>query len=197
MGDTLIKYNNGKFIEIVNMRKVGHYMILDLKGVQGMEPVTGMLYSMFEGNYQRLKSIVAGMSQEELDYKGPDQKYNSTAQLLKHLAYVDLNWVFRIKGEAMPDDLKNKYGPMLDEHNQIPEVNGASLEDLLENYDTVADMLKTLCMRLTDRELDRVVEYENGNTATIRWGIWHMGDHNRYHQAHINQLRKWFRENED
>ncbi len=65
-------------------------MVLDLFGEPGMEPVVGMLYSMVDGNYKRLKTIVAGMSQEELDYKGPNQKYNSTAQLVRHLAYVDL-----------------------------------------------------------------------------------------------------------
>ncbi|MDQ0201037.1 hypothetical protein J2S10_004243 [Neobacillus ginsengisoli] len=81
-------------------------MILDLKGEPNMDPVVGMLYSMVDGNYTRLKSIVAGMSREELYYKGLNHKYNSTAQLLRHLAYVDLNWVFRIKGEVMPLDLK-------------------------------------------------------------------------------------------
>jgi hypothetical protein len=57
-------------------------MILDLKGELKMEPIVGMLFSMVDGNYRRLKSIVADMSQEELDYKGPNQKYNSTAQLI-------------------------------------------------------------------------------------------------------------------
>ncbi|OLR82050.1 cytosolic protein [Bacillus cereus] len=36
--------------------------------------------------------------------------------------------------------------------------------------------------------------YEKGETATIRWGIWHIADHNRYHQAHISRLRKLYRE---
>lgn len=38
-------------------------MILDLKGDSQMDPIVGMLYSMVENNYQRLKSIVAGMDQ--------------------------------------------------------------------------------------------------------------------------------------
>lgn len=53
-------------------------MISDLIGEPGMEPVVGMLYSMVDGNYKRLKTIVEAMSHEELDYKGPNQKYNST-----------------------------------------------------------------------------------------------------------------------
>lgn len=35
-----------------------------------MEPIVGMFSSMVESNFQRLKSIVAGMKQEELEYKG-------------------------------------------------------------------------------------------------------------------------------
>jgi uncharacterized damage-inducible protein DinB len=167
-------------------------MILDLRGQPEMDPVVGILYSMVEGNYKRLKSIVAGMSQEELDYKGPNQKFNSTAQLLRHLAYVDLNWVFRIKDEVMPLELEEKFGPMLDENNQLPQLKGISLDVHINDYDDVVSMIKSLCYQLTDKQLNQSVEYENGNKATIQWGIWHIADHNRYHQAHIKQLRKWF-----
>ncbi|MFS0592298.1 DinB family protein [Cytobacillus horneckiae] len=169
-------------------------MLLDLKGEQKMEPIVGILYSMVEGNYKRLKSIVEGMSQEEIDYKGVNQKDNSTAQLLRHLAYVDLNWIYRIKGEKLPLTLEEKYGPMLDENNQLPQMKDIPLHILVNEYDEVISMFKTLCNQLTDQQLTQIVEYENGNEATIRWGIWHIADHNRYHQAHIIQLRKWYRE---
>ncbi|EEL36723.1 Uncharacterized protein BC141101_02296 [Bacillus toyonensis] len=48
-------------------------------------------------------------------------------------------------------------------------------------------------MKLTENDLAREVFYEKGENATIRWGIWHIADHNRYHQAHIGQLRKLYR----
>ncbi|MGG2014190.1 DinB family protein [Bacillus sp. S10(2024)] len=172
-------------------------MILDLKGESQMDSIVGMLYSAVDGNYKRLKSIVAGMSQEELDYKGPNQKYNSTAQLIRHLAYVDLNWVFRIKGELVPSLLEDKYGPMLDKNNEIPLIYGVSLERILSDYDEVFNMFKSICFQLTDKQLNKIVNYENEETATIRWGIWHISDHNRYHQAHINQLRKWYKEEKE
>ena len=167
-------------------------MILDLKGEHKMEPVIGMLYAMVDENYKRLKSIVAGMSQEELDYKGLNQKYNSTAQLLKHLSYVDLSWVFRIKGEMIPKEYEEKLGPMLDENGQLPLIKGISLEVIINQYDAVVNMIRNLCYQLTDKQLNHIVNYENGNQATIQWGIWHIADHSRYHQAHINQLRKWY-----
>jgi uncharacterized damage-inducible protein DinB len=169
-------------------------MILDLKGDTQMDPIVGMLYSAVDGNYKRLKSIVTGMSQEELDYKGPNQKYNSTAQLINHLAYVDLSWVFRIKGVPIPKLLEDKYGPILDQNNEIPLIYGFSLERLLSDYDDVFKMFKSICYQLTDIQIDKTIDYEDGKQATIRWGIWHIADHNRYHQAHINQLRKWFKE---
>lgn len=92
----------------------------------------------------------------------------------------------------MPLDLEEKYGPMLDENNQLPQLKGISLDVLLNDYDDVINMIKSLCCQLTDKQLNRLVDYENGNEATIKWGIWHIADHNRYHQAHITQLRKWF-----
>jgi exonuclease VII small subunit len=53
-----------------------------------MQPVVGMLFSIVDGNYKRLKTIVRGMSQEELNYKGPNEEFNSTAQLLRHLKHM-------------------------------------------------------------------------------------------------------------
>lgn len=81
---------------------------------------------------------------------------------------------------------------MLDENNLLPQLTGISLDVLINDYDDVIRMIKSLCYQLTDQQLNQQVEYENGYEATIKWGIWHIADHNRYHQAHISQLRKWF-----
>ncbi|MWV43379.1 DUF664 domain-containing protein [Paenibacillus sp. HJL G12] len=174
-------------------------MLFDLKGDANMSPIVGMLYSAVKENDQRLQFITAGMSQAEVDYKGPNNNFNSTAQLIKHLMYVDLNWIFRIKGESLPQSFKEQYGPMIDENNRLPMVKGMSLNTLMSQYVSILEMLKEACTNLTDADLDKVVTFghENEKQATIRWGIWHMADHSRYHQAHINQLRKWYRENLD
>ncbi|MFD1953049.1 DinB family protein [Paenibacillus thailandensis] len=172
-------------------------MLYDLKGEANMSPVVGILYSAVKENNERLRVITEGMSQEEVDYKGPNDKFNSTAQLIKHLLYVDLNWVYRIKGQPLPQALMEQYGPMIDENNKLPMVKGISLSSLMSNYEGVLTMLRDSCTQLTDADLDKVVTFGHANEkqATLRWGIWHMADHSRYHQAHINQLRKWYREN--
>lgn len=172
-------------------------MLYDLQGETNMSPIVGMLFSAVKENNQRLKLITEGMSQEEVDYKGPNSNYNSTAQLIKHLLYVDLNWVYRIKREPLSHTLKEQYGPMIDENNRIPMIKGESLNALMSNYEDVIKMLEDTCTQLTDADLDKVVTFghENEKQATIRWGLWHIADHSRYHQAHINQLRKWYNEN--
>ncbi|MCM3172681.1 DinB family protein [Paenibacillus sp. MER 99-2] len=169
-------------------------MLHDLKGEDNMSPMVGMLYSAVKENSERLQYITEGMSQEEIDYKGYNSEFNSTAQLLRHLLYVDLNWVYRIKGEPLPQTFIEEYGPMIDEHNKLPMVNGIPWQRLISQYEGVLQMLKDSCEQLTDDDLDRIVLFghENEKQATIRWGLWHMADHSRYHQAHINQLRKWY-----
>lgn len=73
-------------------------MIYDLQCEANMEPIVGMLFSAVRENSERLKSITEGMSQEEVDYKGEQNQFNSTAQLIRHITFVDMNWVYRIKG---------------------------------------------------------------------------------------------------
>jgi uncharacterized damage-inducible protein DinB len=179
------------------MQGGGARMLNDLQGEANMSPIVGILYSAVKENSQRLQFITDGMSQEEVDYKGPNNNFNSTAQLIKHIMYVDLNWVYRMKGQPLPHSLKEQYGPMIDENNRLPMVKGISLNTLMSKYEGVLKMLKDTCTQLTDADLDKVVTFghENEKQATIRWGLWHMADHSRYHQAQINQLRKWYNEN--
>ncbi|MCU6792330.1 DinB family protein [Paenibacillus sp. WQ 127069] len=169
-------------------------MLYDLQGETNMSPIVGILYSAVVENSQRLQLITEGMSQEEVDYQGPNNNFNSTAQLIKHIMYVDLNWVYRMKGQPLPLSLKEQYGPMIDANNRLPMVKGQSLNTLMSKYEDVIKMLKDSCTQLTDTELDIIVNFghENEKQATLRWGLWHMADHSRYHQAQINQLRKWY-----
>jgi Protein of unknown function (DUF664). len=170
-------------------------MLFDLKGEPGMAYIVGMLYSAVKENSGRLKLITAGMPQDEVDYRGPDNASNSTAQLIRHITYVDLNWVYRIKGEPLPQALQEQYGPMIDVNHKLPMVKGKSLNILISDYDGVLAKLKEVCTQREDTDLDTVVAFGHNNEkqATIRWGLWHIADHCRYHQAHINLLRKWYK----
>lgn len=82
---------------------------------------------------------------------------------------------------------------MLNEVGEMPSLRKYTLQELMQDYEAVQKLFHEECMKLTETDLTREVLYEKGETATIRWGIWHIADHNRYHQAHISRLRKLYR----
>lgn len=171
-------------------------MVFDLSGEKHMAPMVGLLYGAVKENHQRLISITRGMTLDELEYQGPAGKFNSTAQLINHLTYVDIHWVYRIKGEVLPSYLEDSYGPARDSRGNIPLVQGFSLHTLLSHYEQVISELADVCVQLTDQDLTAIVSFghEDEKQATIRWGLWHIADHSRYHQANINLLRRWYTE---
>ncbi|WP_277926468.1 MULTISPECIES: DinB family protein [unclassified Bacillus cereus group] len=172
-------------------------MVIDLEMDKEMHPTVALLYATVKDTYKRLKILVSDITQEELDYKGPTENLNSIGQLLKHLSVVDLHWVYRLKNEPIPTNVKLEYGPMIHPNGKLPSVNNVSINELITAYDRVQKMFHLECTKLSEDDLNQVVSYENGKRATIRWGIWHIADHNRYHQAHISFLKKIYREKQE
>jgi uncharacterized damage-inducible protein DinB len=157
-----------------------------------MSSNTALLHSMITYNYQRLSRLVEG-TEDLLDYKGPTNDLNSIAQLLRHLAVVDLHWVYRLQSLEIPVKIKERFGPMYDDNGKIPMIVNIPLETLIDEYDQIQEQLKEVCMRITDEELNNTIPFENSYSASIRWGIWHVADHSRHHYANIAYLKKLYK----
>ncbi|WP_455920580.1 DinB family protein [Priestia megaterium] len=166
---------------------------MDLQLDDEMEPSVALLYATVADTYKRLKLLVMDVDQEELFFKGPNNEMNSIAQLLRHLAVVDLHWVYRFRNQPVPLGVQKEYGPLTDRTGQLPHVQDTTTVNLINSYEKVQTMFRLECIKLSEKDLTKVVSYENGQTATIRWGIWHIADHSRYHQAHISLLKKLYR----
>lgn len=166
--------------------------LYDLQADPNMSTTIGLLHAMVVYNFQRLQRLVEGMTQEGIDYKGSQGELNSTAQLLRHLAVVDLHWVFRLQSASVPSELLETFGPMYDEDGKIPMVKNVSLQTLLDEYVHIQEMIRVVCLKKSDEDLDQIVPFENGNQVTVRWGIWHIADHSRHHYANIASLKKMF-----
>lgn len=166
---------------------------MDLHLEDEMEPSVALLYATVADTYKRLKLLVNDVDQEELFFKGPNNEMNSIGQLLRHLAVVDLHWVYRFKDQSIPLSVQKGYGPLIELTGQLPSVKDTTIVDLVNSYEKVQMMFRLECIKLSEKDLTKVVSYENGQTATIRWGIWHIADHSRYHQAHIGLLKKLYR----
>jgi uncharacterized damage-inducible protein DinB len=162
----------------------------DLQPNSNMTSVIGLLHSTIQYSYERLKRSVTGLTQREIDYKGQNNELNSIAQQIRHLTVVQLHWVYRFQSLPVPPELQNIFGPMYDESGKLPNVEEVNLETLLEQYEEVQEMFQQVCVNLTDEDLTKAVPFEKGNTATIRWGIWHIADHNRHHYANIAFIKK-------
>ncbi|MGZ0879896.1 DinB family protein [Priestia megaterium] len=166
---------------------------MDLQLDDEMEPSVALLYATVADTYKRLKLLVMDVDQEELLFKGANNEMNSIGQLLRHLAVVDLYWVYRFRNQPVPFGVQKEYGPLIDQTGQLPSVQDTTIVDLVNSYEKVQMMFRLECIKLLEKDLTKVVSYENGQTATIRWGIWHIADHSRYHQAHISLLKKLYR----
>ncbi|WDH95500.1 DinB family protein [Paenibacillus urinalis] len=158
----------------------------------GMTGTAGLLHSMVRYNFERLKRQVKGLTQEEIDYKGKERNQNSIAELLRHLSVVDLNWVYRLQCKEVPKEWIEKLGPMIDENGKLPAVHRISVSTLIQEYEGIQDMFENVCMNIKENQLEDQVPFENGNTASIRWGIWHVADHSRHHYAQIVSIKKQF-----
>ncbi|WP_244658485.1 DinB family protein [Priestia megaterium] len=166
---------------------------MDLHLDNEMKPSVALLYATVANTYKRLKLLVMDVNQEELFFKGTNKEMNSIGQLLKHLAVVDLHWVYRFRNESVPLGVQKEYGPLIDSTGQLPSVQDTTTVDLINSYEKVQMMFRLECIKISEKDLTKVVSYENGKTATVRWGIWHIADHSRYHQAHISLLKKLYR----
>lgn len=165
----------------------------DLSRDPQMSPVVGLLHAMVKYNFERLKRLVSDLTADEMDYTGVNKDQNSIAQLLRHLTVVDLHWVYRLQAAAMPVELQEQFGPMYDENGKLPIVRNIPLQILLDEYEHIQQMFRMVCLQKTDDDLLTIVPFENGNQASVRWGIWHIADHSRHHYANIAALKKMLR----
>lgn len=161
----------------------------------GIAPALSVPFGLVEDAFDRLTRRVQGMSEEAFHYTGPAGNVNSTAMLLRHLTVIDLEYLHQIMGKPVPAELASKYGPHEDEKGQIPQVQGMTGAQLLEEYRTVMAMAREYMGSLTDEDATRVVTIPWWpEPATVRYVLWHMAGHSSNHQGHIMRLKAAFKQ---
>ncbi|HWI63956.1 MAG TPA: hypothetical protein VNT75_19140, partial [Symbiobacteriaceae bacterium] len=56
----------------------------------GLPPALAAAFAQLEAAYARMAHLTRDMSQDEVDYTGPEGAPNSTAMLIAHIARTDL-----------------------------------------------------------------------------------------------------------
>lgn len=160
-----------------------------------LPPSLAVPFGLVENGFRRLTKLVESMSQAELEYTGPAGNRNSTAMLLQHLALVDLEYLHRIMGVALPADLMAEFGPYETDEGYLPVVTGRSAADLLAQYQRVIEMVRTHLSTLAEGDAERpVIIPWWPQEATLRYVLWHMAGHSMFHQGQIARLRAYYTE---
>lgn len=160
----------------------------------GLPPHLGVLWGQIQDACRRLEELVSKMSQEELEYRGPVGKDNSTAALLAHLALSDLNYAKRFPGVEVPDSVAATFGPARDDAGMLPDVKGQPAAALLDRIRQAQAYQKQWVDRARDADLDTVVPIFRGNESSMRWLLWHVAGHSMLHQGHIRTLQRHWQE---
>lgn len=152
-------------------------------------------FAQLENAFRRVSHQVSGMTDHELHYRGPDGRINSTAALVAHMAYTDLEYLHRIKDEPISPHLESQFGPPPAEHGPLPTMTGYTAAQVLERYQRVLGMVRDYLQTQTDGDARRPVSVPWWpEPATVRYVLWHMAGHSMFHLGQIARLRAWYRE---
>lgn len=64
----------------------------------------------------------------------------------------------------------------------------------MDRYLAILDQWEQYLMTLSDAELKRPIQHPSEATATLRWALWHVAEHNIAHQNQMVWLKKWVRQ---
>lgn len=160
-----------------------------------MPPAWAVPVGLVDNAFEALTRVTRNMDQEELDYRGPGGDANSTATLIAHLTYTDLDYLQRIKGEEISPALEAEFGPNKDPDGRLAVIPGRPLGELQARYRKVIGMIHEYAAAQTDEDaLKPVAVPWWSEPATARFVLWHTAAHSMLHQGHITRLRGWYRD---
>lgn len=151
-----------------------------------------MLSTMFgqmQNAFMRLGWLVADLTQEELEYRGPYGDLNSIATLLWHIPCADAGWLHLARGEEIPTEYTDE-----DPDGNLLVITGRTAKELLDRYRAILDQWEAYLITLTDADLHRQIQHASEAAATLRWALWHVAEHNIGHQNQMVWLKRWVRQ---
>jgi hypothetical protein len=156
-------------------------------------PVLGLLVGQLEDAFSRMADGVGRLSQEELEYRGPDGSLNSVATLVLHTAGVYMQYLYdQFLGREVPPAIRETYG-IVDDDAVLPTVTGRTGEELIRLHRQALDRLIAHVSNWTDEDLATPRPFGPRHEATARWALWHCAEHVMLHVGHMIWLLKFHR----
>lgn len=162
---------------------------LDLTREENLFPAFSLMLGGLDFGRSRLIAAFKDLSPEQLATT-PAGFGNSIATLVLHIATSEVAFAHRIMGKPMPAELEADF-PRHMPGTPLPApaagVTAADLQArLAKSRGFVAEMLRTL----TEDDLAREIPFGPERSATVRWMIALLPNHQSQHYGHIQMIAK-------
>lgn len=161
----------------------------EVKLLGGYPPeIAVWLWAMAETR-QKTKTYVQGISQDVLDWAGPEGDENSIGTLLYHLAAVEMGWLY---GDILEQPFPEKDFPVPGEtQGRLTPVPGVALDDHLARLDRCRTVFLEKMQGMTLGDWSRLRRPEGEAYAVSpAWAVFHLVEHEAGHAAQIGVMKK-------
>lgn len=153
------------------------------------EPEIGRWLWALQDTRQRTMEELGRLSPAMIDWP-PGGDESSIGTVLYHIADIEADWLYvEVLEQSMPPEVAALFPyPTRDEHGQLTQVQGFSLEQHLERLKTVRGLLLNIYQRMDLAEFRRVRTLPNYD-VTPEWVLHHLMQHEAEHRGQIGALR--------
>lgn len=158
----------------------------------GYPPRIGRYLTQMEDVRRQVKKYVEGLTAEQLSWH-PNEKAESIATVLLHIAAVECSWI----GEDImrrPMDAEWKIAFPI--RFGMPQITGQPLDYYMKTLDVVRDQTKADLKTLEDEDLDRLImpldpgDPDNTSQFSLEWILYHVIDHEAHHKGQIAVMKR-------
>jgi len=165
--------------------------ILETKPLAGYPSEIAVWLWAMEEVRTKTKAYVGGISQEVIDWAGPEANENSIGTLLYHIAAVEMGWLhFDVleRADLYPED-ELPLDPFTE--GRLTPVIGVSLEDHLARLDECRALFLGRMKDMTLEDWTKLRSPEGENySVTPAWAVFHLVEHEAGHAAQIGVMKK-------
>jgi uncharacterized damage-inducible protein DinB len=165
--------------------------ILESKPLEGYPTeIAVWLWAMQEAR-EKTKAYVKGISQDIVDWAGPDGNENSIGTLLYHIAAVEMGWLhFDVleRADLYPED-ELPLDPFTE--GRLTPFLSVSLEDHLARLDKCRAIFLERMKDMTVEDWSKLRSPEGEDySVSPAWAVFHLVEHEAGHAAQIGVMKK-------
>lgn len=162
---------------------------MDVSVPADLAPFAAQALAAVELGKARLLAALEGLTPEQLA-TAPAGFSNSIAALLVHLSGTEVGMAHALLGRSLPDDLRAEY--LRDRpQNPIPQPVGETLATLTAKREKALAILRQAVAGLRPEDAGREVQLFGDRTATVRWVLTILGNHQMQHFGQIQMIKKF------